>query len=189
LRTLQRLDAGTQTGVRYPTLSERQMELSENAGPRITASMKPGAVHRERDHGSARTSTCDYLRVLPADGSPLPRRIPKPWGYEIWYALTDRYAGKILHVEEGHRLSVQYHQHKDESCYLLSGRLLLLHGPDVDHLAEREITPGSVWRNQPGDIHTIQALEDSDVLEVSTPELDDVIRLKDRYGREGTRHP
>jgi mannose-6-phosphate isomerase len=81
------------------------------------------------------------------------------------------------------------HQRKDESYYLLSGRLLLLQGPDADHLVEREITPGSVWRNQPGDIHTIQALEDSDVLEVSTPDLDDVIRLKDHYGREGTSDP
>jgi mannose-6-phosphate isomerase len=155
----------------------------------VERSLSPAGPNIESTTVLDRTSTCDYLRVLPADGSPLPRRIPKPWGYEIWYALTDRYAGKILHVEQGHRLSLQYHQRKDESSYLLSGRLLLLHGRDAEDLAEREITPGSVWRNQPGDIHTIQALEDSDVLEVSTPDLDDVIRLEDDYGREGTSHP
>lgn len=172
------------------TPSQSKITSSTGSGIRNHAIAQPDPLDvREHDRGSARASTCDYLWVLPADGSPLPRRIPKPWGYEIWYALTDRYAGKILHVEESHRLSLQYHQHKDESCYLLSGRLLLLHGPDADHLAEREITPGSVWRNEPGDVHTIQALEDSDVLEVSTPDLDDVIRLKDHYGREGTSDP
>jgi mannose-6-phosphate isomerase-like protein (cupin superfamily) len=127
--------------------------------------------------------------VSPVDDSPLPRRVAKPWGYEIWYALTDRYAGKILHVNRGHRLSLQYHERKDESCYLLTGRLLLLQGLDANELHERPIGPGSVWRNQPGDIHTIEALEDSEILEVSTPDLDDVVRLKDAYGREGTTAP
>jgi quercetin dioxygenase-like cupin family protein len=137
---------------------------------------------------SADSAACDHLPVLPTDDLPLPRRVPKPWGYEIWYALTDRYAGKILHVDRGHRLSLQYHERKDESCYLLTGRLLLLRGPDVSRLTEQELTAGSVWRNQPGEVHTIEALEDSDVLEVSTPDLDDVVRLQDHYGREGTTH-
>jgi mannose-6-phosphate isomerase-like protein (cupin superfamily) len=119
----------------------------------------------------------------------LPRRVEKPWGYEIWYAHTDRYAGKILHVDRGHRLSLQYHERKDETSYLLSGRLLLVTGEREDELTEQVIEPGTSWHNAPGDIHTIEALEDSDVLEVSTPDLDDVVRLKDSYGREGTSAP
>jgi quercetin dioxygenase-like cupin family protein len=116
----------------------------------------------------------------------LPKVVAKPWGYELWYAHTDSYAGKILHVDRGHRLSLQYHEYKDESCYLLSGRLLLTRGPNEDELQECELGPGSIWRNLPGQIHTMEALEDSDVLEVSTPELDDVVRISDPYGRDGT---
>jgi mannose-6-phosphate isomerase len=113
----------------------------------------------------------------------LPKRVEKPWGHEIWYAHTDRYAGKILHVNKGHRLSLQYHEHKDESNYLLSGRLKLTRGPSVQELESVELGPGETWRNTPGLVHTIEALEDTDVLEVSTPELDDVVRLEDDYGR------
>jgi mannose-6-phosphate isomerase len=113
-----------------------------------------------------------------------PRRVDKPWGHELWFAHTDRYAGKLLHVDAGHRLSLQYHQDKDESSYLLSGRLLLIQGNSADHLVESEIGPGGLWRNEPGTVHTIEALEDSVVIEVSTPEVDDVVRLDDRYGRE-----
>jgi mannose-6-phosphate isomerase len=119
----------------------------------------------------------------------LPHRVSKPWGYEIWYAVTDHYAGKILHVDRGHRLSLQLHERKDESCYVLSGQLLLVQGSSADHLTERTINTGDVWRNEPGDVHTIEALEDSDVLEVSTPHLDDVVRLSDNYGRQGTSAP
>jgi mannose-6-phosphate isomerase len=113
----------------------------------------------------------------------LPRRIDKPWGHEIWFAHTDRYAGKLLYVNAGHRLSVQYHEAKDETSYLFSGRLLLSRGDDPDRLDVAEISGGAVWRNEPGALHTIEALEDSVVVEVSTPELDDVVRLADRYGR------
>ena len=113
-----------------------------------------------------------------------PRKVDKPWGHELWFAHTDRYAGKLLHVKAGHRLSLQFHQDKDESSYLLSGRLLLVLGEDVDHLVESEIEPGATWRNEPGTVHTIEALEDSVVVEVSTSEVDDVVRLDDRYGRE-----
>jgi mannose-6-phosphate isomerase len=115
-----------------------------------------------------------------------PRRVEKPWGYEIWWAATDRYVGKILHVNKGHRLSLQYHEQKDETSYVLSGRLLLVQGESEDALKERPVTVGDAWHNAPGVIHTIEALEDSDVLEASTPFLDDVVRLKDNYGREGT---
>jgi len=120
---------------------------------------------------------------------PLPRVVAKPWGSELWWAHTSRYAGKILRVSAGHRLSVQYHRTKDETSFLLSGRLLLLKGPTADALERREVGAGEAWRNRPGEIHTIEALEDCEVLEVSTPELDDVVRLVDQYGREGTSAP
>lgn len=119
----------------------------------------------------------------------LPRRVDKPWGHELWFALTDRYAGKLLHVQAGQRLSVQYHEEKDESSYLLSGRLLLHRGPSTDELTATELTAGAAWRNKPRQIHTIEALEDAVVVEVSTPELDDVVRLTDDYGRAGTSAP
>lgn len=119
----------------------------------------------------------------------LPHRVEKPWGYEIWWAHTEHYAGKILHVKAGHRLSLQYHHEKDESCYVLSGRLLLVQGDSVDNLSETAVSEGHVWRNMPGIVHTIRAIEDADVLEVSTPHLDDVTRLLDNYGREGTSAP
>jgi mannose-6-phosphate isomerase len=115
--------------------------------------------------------------------APLPKRVEKPWGQEIWFAHTDRYAGKLLYVNAGHRLSVQYHEAKDESSYLLSGRLLLSTGDDPNRLDVAEIDSGAAWRNEPGALHTIEAIEDSVVVEVSTPELDDVVRLSDRYGR------
>jgi quercetin dioxygenase-like cupin family protein len=119
----------------------------------------------------------------------LPRRIDKPWGYELWYAVTDRYVGKVLHVEKGHRLSLQYHDRKDESAYLMSGRLLLTRGPDSADLTTIELEAGSVWRNAPGTVHMIEAIEDAVVLEVSTPEVDDVVRIEDDYGRTGTSAP
>lgn len=112
-----------------------------------------------------------------------PRRVEKPWGHEIWWADTDVYAGKLLHVDAGHKLSLQLHRKKDETSYLLSGRLRLTRGPSADDLNEQEIEPGHVWRVKPGTVHTIEALEDSVVLEVSTSHLDDVVRLQDRYGR------
>ena len=119
----------------------------------------------------------------------LPVHVPKPWGYEIWWAWTDEYVGKILHVAAGHKLSVQYHEHKDETSYLQSGRMLLHKGVSLDELSVTPIGEGASWRNLPGEIHTIEALEDSFVLEVSTPHLEDVVRLEDGYGRVGTNRP
>lgn len=115
----------------------------------------------------------------------LPREVEKPWGSELWYAHTGRYAGKILRVSAGHKLSVQYHLEKDETSYLLSGRLLLEQGDSPDAMRCRELRPGVAWRNEPRVVHTIEALEDSVILEVSTPELHDVVRVEDRYGRAG----
>jgi mannose-6-phosphate isomerase len=112
-----------------------------------------------------------------------PSRVEKPWGHELWWANTDAYAGKLLYVDSGHRLSLQMHREKDETSYLLSGRLRLTRGADVDELSELEVGPGYAWRVEPGTVHCIEALEDSVVLEVSTPHLDDVVRLQDRYGR------
>ncbi len=118
------------------------------------------------------------------DGSDPQSRVDKPWGHEVWWAQTDHYAGKLLVVDAGQRLSVQMHHEKDETSYLLSGRVLIMQGPAADDLQERVIEPGASWRNRPGVVHSIEALEDSTVLEVSTPHLDDIVRFSDRYGRE-----
>lgn len=92
--------------------------------------------------------------------------------------------GKLLFVNSGHRLSLQLHREKDESSYLLSGRLRVTQRPSQTNLEQREIGAGESWRVEPGTVHSIEALEDSVVLEVSTPQVDDVVRLEDRYGRE-----
>jgi mannose-6-phosphate isomerase len=112
-----------------------------------------------------------------------PKRVSKPWGEEIWFAETERYAGKLLRVRAGERLSVQMHERKDETSYLLSGRMIVSQGPRVEALKRFEATPGKCWRNEPGLVHSLEAIEDSVVVEVSTPEVDDVIRLTDAYGR------
>lgn len=116
----------------------------------------------------------------------LPREVEKPWGSELWWAHTERYAAKILTIRAGQRLSVQYHREKDETSYLFSGRLLVAQGESATKLRTSEISPGGVWRNEPGVVHTLLALYDSLVLEVSTPQLEDVVRLEDRYGRAGS---
>jgi mannose-6-phosphate isomerase len=128
------------------------------------------------------------MLVMTENEQTTPRRVEKPWGYEIWWAVTDKYVGKILHVNKGQRLSLQYHVQKEESCYVLAGKLSLLQGDSEQTLTERQLKVGDTWHNAPGVIHTIEALEDSDVLEASTPYLADVVRLKDNYGREGTSH-
>lgn len=114
-----------------------------------------------------------------------PRRVEKPWGHEIWWAHTTQYAGKILFVEQGQALSVQLHREKDESSYLFSGRLRLSLGSTPDDLLDEVVEPGQCWRVEPGMVHSIEALEPSVVFEVSTPQLEDVVRLGDRYGRAG----
>lgn len=115
-------------------------------------------------------------------------RIPKPWGYELIFAKTDRYVGKILHVNAGASLSLQYHEVKDETLYLIAGRIrLLLRSPDEERTVIMQI--GEAYHIPPLLIHQMEGLEDSDIVEVSTPELQDVIRLDDRYGRAGTTAP
>jgi mannose-6-phosphate isomerase-like protein (cupin superfamily) len=113
----------------------------------------------------------------------LPREVSKPWGSELWFAQTAIYAGKILRVRAGSRLSVQFHEEKDETSYVLSGRVIVSQGDSADQLTARELGPGESWRNQPRIVHTLEAVEDAEIVEVSTPQLEDVVRLDDRYGR------
>ncbi len=110
------------------------------------------------------------------------RRVEKPWGYELIWAETDRYVGKILHVNAGESLSLQYHVRKEETLYLLSGEVeLTLRWQEQEQV--KRMLPGMIFHIQPGLIHRIAAIQDADVLEASTTELDDVVRLEDRYGR------
>jgi len=113
----------------------------------------------------------------------LPKTTEKPWGHELLYALTPFYAGKIIYVKKGGRLSLQYHVEKDESMYLLEGKIKLSLQPQNGILKETTETPGWSCHLPPTTIHRIEALEDSVILEVSTPQLDDVVRVKDDYGR------
>jgi mannose-6-phosphate isomerase-like protein (cupin superfamily) len=112
----------------------------------------------------------------------LPYRVPKPWGYEIIWARTERYVGKILHIEPGHVLSLQYHNAKDESIYVLRGEIIL-RIRQGDTLIERSMKEGESCHIPPKLVHQFEAVTAADLLEASTPELDDVVRLKDRYGR------
>ena len=115
------------------------------------------------------------------------RRIEKPWGHEIIWASNELYVGKILHVTAGHALSVQYHNHKDETVYLLSGEMKYwVQLPCEADLTDQRLRQGDAFRITPGTVHYMEAVTDCDVLEASTPHLDDIVRLKDRYGREGT---
>ena len=123
--------------------------------------------------------------------SETPRRVEKPWGYELWWASTERYVGKILHLRRGECLSLQYHHVKDETIMLQSGRLLFETGAkgEQGELRRIEMKPGDVFHITPGTLHRMTGIEDCDILEVSTPELEDVVRLEDRYGRAGTSKP
>jgi mannose-6-phosphate isomerase-like protein (cupin superfamily) len=113
-----------------------------------------------------------------------PERVEKPWGYELIWALTEDYVGKLLSVNAGHQLSLQFHKQKDESWYVLEGRAELeFAGAGEKATTSEVVTPGAAFRIRPGTVHRIRALEDTLVLEVSTPHLEDVVRLEDTYGR------
>ena len=118
-----------------------------------------------------------------------PRRIEKPWGWELVWAETDDYVGKLLFVRAGESLSLQYHELKDESWLVQQGRARLELGEVGGELEVLEITPGDAYRFRPRTVHRVTALEDTTVVEVSTNHLADVVRLEDRYGREGTDAP
>ena len=110
------------------------------------------------------------------------RKIDKPWGHEVIWAETDNYVGKILHIDAGHRLSLQYHNFKEETIYVMEGTLLAW----SEEEGAVTVNKGDTWYNEPGRIHRFGAPQDADVvlLEVSTPHLNDVIRLEDDYERE-----
>ena len=113
-------------------------------------------------------------------------RIDKPWGYELRWAITDRYLGKLIHVNKGHQLSLQYHVEKDESIFIQSGLLDLVLENEQGVIETHRMGPGMSARVLPGRRHRFVAVEDTDLFEVSSPEIDDVVRLEDSYGREGT---
>jgi mannose-6-phosphate isomerase-like protein (cupin superfamily) len=118
------------------------------------------------------------------------RKVEKPWGYELIWALTDVYCGKVLFVRAGHSLSLQFHRQKDESWLVESGRARLELGRVGEApLHEEVVGAGMAFHYTPGTVHRVTALEDTTILEVSTPHLDDVVRLEDAYGREGTSAP
>jgi mannose-6-phosphate isomerase-like protein (cupin superfamily) len=123
----------------------------------------------------------------PADGAG--RRVDKPWGHELIWAHTERYVGKILVIETGRRLSLQKHEVKDESILVLSGRLRLSLEDESGDVVVEELGPGEHRRVATGRIHRYEAIERCELVEVSTPELDDVVRLQDDFGREGTSAP
>ena len=111
------------------------------------------------------------------------RRVEKPWGHEVIWADTDLYVGKVLHVKAGHALSLQYHERKDETIHLWRGRMKFFVGPSAEALEMIEMNEGDSYRVTPGTVHRMEAITDVDILEASTPHLDDVVRLEDRYGR------
>lgn len=127
------------------------------------------------------------------------RTVPKPWGHETIWAITPAYVGKILHIKAGQALSVQYHNVKDETVYLLSGELVYRvqegdarQGGDAargEGMKDMKLKRGEAFRISPGTVHQMEAITDCDIFEVSTNHLDDVVRLRDRYGREGTSAP
>jgi mannose-6-phosphate isomerase-like protein (cupin superfamily) len=118
-----------------------------------------------------------------------PRRIEKPWGWELVWAEAEQYVGKLLLVRAGHALSLQYHEEKDESWLVREGSATLELGALGEPLETLEIGPGDAFRYRPRTVHRVTAIEDTLILEVSTPHLDDVVRLEDRYGRSGPSGP
>ena len=114
-----------------------------------------------------------------------PRRIEKPWGHELIWAETDLYVGKILHVNAGEALSIQMHNEKDETMHLLSGEVHLFVGASPEEMIAVPLGLGESFRIKPGTVHRVEAVTDSDILEASTPHLDDLVRFSDRYGRTG----
>ncbi len=112
----------------------------------------------------------------------MPERVDKPWGHELIWAKTDRYVGKVIHINAGQALSLQYHERKDETIHLWSGELILALDEGAG-LQEHRLRAGESYHVVPGTRHRMIALTDCDILEASTPELDDVVRLEDRYGR------
>jgi mannose-6-phosphate isomerase len=115
-----------------------------------------------------------------------PTKVDKPWGYEIIWALTDDYCGKILFVKAGESISLQFHRKKDESWFIQSGRARLDMAHPGEKLPQSEVVgSGTAFRIRPGTVHRVTAVEDTTIVEVSTPYLEDIVRLDDQYGRSG----
>lgn len=127
-----------------------------------------------RDAGRSEVSDADEARVT------------KPWGHEVRWAVTDRYLGKLIHINKGEQLSLQYHVQKDESILVMSGLMDLVLEDERGEVRTHRMSPGMTARVRPGRRHRFVAVEDCDLVEVSSPEIDDVVRVEDRYGREGT---
>ena len=140
------------------------------------------AIHHCPHRAYISAAPSDVLTPVEAAVPDVPYRVDKPWGYELVWARTDRYVGKILHVKAGHILSLQYHNRKDETMHVLRGELILRTRPG-EALEARAFKAGDSVHIPPRLVHQIEAVVDSDVLEASTPELDDLVRLQDRYGR------
>ena len=113
------------------------------------------------------------------------KRVEKPWGYELIWAETPSYVGKVLFIKKGHKLSLQYHEVKEETIYLQSGEMIF-HTEENGAIVQKRFRAGDVQHIPPGYKHRMEAAEDCTVFEVSTPHLDDVVRLEDAYGRQGT---
>jgi len=111
--------------------------------------------------------------------------VEKPWGREIWWAMTDAYVGKVIEIDAGKRLSLQKHEVKDESIYVMAGQLRLHLENDQGEIEVTDLFPGDAHRVPTGRVHRFEAVTPTQLIEVSTPEVDDVIRLEDDYGREG----
>lgn len=112
-----------------------------------------------------------------------PRRVEKPWGFELIWAETEEYVGKLLHIRAGEALSLQYHEHKDETIHLLAGEMRFSAGASAEEMRDVDLCSGESFHVAPGTLHRMVAVTDCDVLEASTPHLGDVVRLEDRYGR------
>ncbi|HVC41807.1 MAG TPA: cupin domain-containing protein [Candidatus Saccharimonadales bacterium] len=116
-------------------------------------------------------------------------RVEKPWGHEMRWAVTERYAGKVIHIDGGHALSLQYHVQKDESIHVVAGVMDLLLENDSGEIETHRLSQGMSAHIRPGRRHRFVAVEDTDLFEVSSPEIDDVVRIEDSYGRAGTSAP
>ena len=127
--------------------------------------------------------------IEPMEHADTPTRVEKPWGWELWWTVTDRYVGKVIFITAGNRLSLQYHNEKDESIFVVEGNMLLHLENDGGELEAIELGPGDFRRVPVGKRHRFEAVSDTRLIEVSTPELDDVVRLEDDFGREGTSEP
>lgn len=151
----------------------------------MSRSAKPdseGSPHR--NVSGEGLASAGFVRADAEQARPLqPRRVDKPWGYEVIWAHTDLYVGKLLFVKSGEALSLQFHEEKDETLYLLDGELEMEVGPGLDSLRPTTLEAGGSIRIRPGTLHRITAVTDCRILEASTSELDDVVRVEDRYGR------